>query len=481
MKRLWSLVLVVCILISGLAVLGPPVSAAEKATKKRSIAIVYDNSGSMYDEGETEVVPSKAWCQALYAMEVFASMMNEGDELWVYPMWEITSGGKKYSDDKPLKISSPKDAIKIRDIETPNAKSTPFDPIEKAYKNLLKADGEKWLIIMTDGDRFDKYDHDGSEKMLAEKINPYVKDVNVIFMGVIGKAVQPKLKEQKGHYAIVDKAEKSSDILEKLTKMCNLIFARDELPMSGNTASFDVSMKRLIVFVQGDKISDVSLDGGAGTRGDEFATHYSEHNKTANYDGVIDTTLQGVITNYHDSPSGSYTLNYKGSMTSIGVYYEPDVEMTVRLIDANGNDVTGREDLSPGEYTIEYGLVDGQTGEMTESSLLGKTHYDITYTWNGEKKTITSDDKRGELPLTLGDGDTIELEDITVTYLSGYVIRKSGIDFGWPKGGFKIQWAPAGDFSLNISGGPDDNMYKLSKKGSNAPFVATFTYDGSQR
>ena len=86
MKRLWSLVLAVCVLVSTLSVVGPPVSAAEKETTKRSIAIVYDNSGSMYFddagvEDEKDFKKLKAWCQALYAVEVFASMMNENDEL----------------------------------------------------------------------------------------------------------------------------------------------------------------------------------------------------------------------------------------------------------------------------------------------------------------------------------------------------------------------------------------------------------------
>ena len=110
MKRLWSLVLAVCVLISGLAVMGPPVSAAEKKTTKKSIAIVYDNSWSMYADDDGKEI--KAWCQALYAVEVFASMMNEGDELRVYPMHEIEAGKKKYDQSKPLKINDPKDAMR---------------------------------------------------------------------------------------------------------------------------------------------------------------------------------------------------------------------------------------------------------------------------------------------------------------------------------------------------------------------------------
>lgn len=487
MKRLWSLLLAVCVLVSTLSVVGPPVSAAEKETTKRSIAIVYDNSGSMYFddagvEDEKDFKKLKAWCQALYAVEVFASMMNENDELWVYPMHEIKSGKKTYSEDSPLKISDPKDAKMIRDIETMEATGTPPSTIKKAYDDLKKKKGEKWLIVLTDGVQFDGLSD--SKKELSDMINPYVEDVNVIFLGIGKEAVQPSLKDKGGHRAIVDKADQSSDVLSKLTKICNLIFNRDAMEVSNNTLDFDVSMKRLILFVQGTNISNVSLSGDAGKRGDEFAPHFSEHNKTKIYtgnefEGAIDEDLQGVITNYYDVPSGQYTLNYDGTMSITGAYYEPDVDLTVRLVDENGNEVKKEDTVPPGKYKIVYGLVDAQTGEYTDSKWLGDTHYDITYTINDEPYTVETDQKSGEIEIEVGPDSKLWLEDIHVQYLSGYEIHKNGLDFDWPKGGFNIDFMPAGDFSINISGGPEGGLYKLADGGA-APFTATFNYDGRQ-
>ena len=478
MKRLWSLVLAVCVLISGLAVMGPPVSAAEKKTTKKSIAIVYDNSWSMYADDDGKEI--KAWCQALYAVEVFASMMNKGDELRVYPMHEIEAGKKKYDQSKPLKINDPKDAKIIEDIKTPRALGTPFSSIQHAYDDLKKADGEKWLIVLTDGTEFDEFSTQSEEK-LAENINPYVKDVNVIFLGIGEQAVQPKLKESEGHRAVVDKANKSSDVLKKLTTMCNLIFNRDSLDISGSTVSFDVTMKRLIIFVQGKNISNVKLSDGAGTKGEEYTPHYNTHKESGrDIDGAIDEDLQGVIANYSDCPAGDYTLDYSGEMSSVGIYYEPDVDLTVKLVDENGNEVSKDDTLPPGKYKIVYGLIDGKTGDYTDSKWLGDTHYDITYTINGEPTTITSDTKSGEVEIEVGPDSELWLEDIHVSYLSGYEIHKNGLDFDWPKGGFHVDFMPAGDFSINLSGGPDGGLYKLSEEGGNAPFVATFISNGNQ-
>ena len=131
-----SLVLAVC-LIAGM--ISPmQTQAAEKAKTKRAIAIVFDNSGSMYD-GE------KAWCRAIYAMEVFAAMMNEGDTLQIYPMWPIEVNGSYYEKDgKPLTISSRSDVAKIRDIFTPDAIPGYSKPIGTGTPSRGKGSRAAW-------------------------------------------------------------------------------------------------------------------------------------------------------------------------------------------------------------------------------------------------------------------------------------------------------------------------------------------------
>ena len=59
----------------------------QQGTTKRAIYVVFDNSGSMYGDG------NKAWSQATYAMEVFAAMMNyeSGDVMPGFPMHDITT------------------------------------------------------------------------------------------------------------------------------------------------------------------------------------------------------------------------------------------------------------------------------------------------------------------------------------------------------------------------------------------------------
>ena len=52
---------------------------ADAGTSK-TINVVFDDSGSMYENGETR------WCKAKYALEVFASMMGPNDRMNVFCM-----------------------------------------------------------------------------------------------------------------------------------------------------------------------------------------------------------------------------------------------------------------------------------------------------------------------------------------------------------------------------------------------------------
>ena len=149
MKRLKSWLLIIVLLVSFIFGGVTTVSAAGKNGETRTIAIVFDNSGSMYDNGD------QAWCRATYAMEVFASMLNQGDTLFIYPMHPITVGGKQYTMDNPFSLTDSSQAAVIRDIYTEKASTTPIESIDAAAQGLRSAQAdEKSLIVLTDGDVF---------------------------------------------------------------------------------------------------------------------------------------------------------------------------------------------------------------------------------------------------------------------------------------------------------------------------------------
>lgn len=476
-------VLLTIFLLAGFAL--PFASAAPegKEQPKQSIAIVFDNSGSMYISNRT------AWCRATYAMEVFASMMNEGDTMAIYPMWPVEVDGKTYDQTKPVVISGPKDAEKIRNMYTPDPLGTPIEAIDAAYEGLKKMDGQRWLIVLTDGDVF--YENGaqlGSATVpkLTERLSKYKDSVNVLYLGIGDQAVMPDLQKSQTYYG--DKAGDSAQVLSKLTYMCNMIFGRDTMELPGNNVNIsDLSMKKMIVFVQGKNVSNVSVTDANGNpigrKTDEHRTKYSELGggsaSTANQGNTADTSLQGMVVTYENCRAGEYHLSCDGDVSQAIAYYEPDVDLVVQFVDqTRGEVVSPDSDLYAGEYALTFGLKDNQTGELTSSELLGSTRYEVTYWLNGKEEHASSTEKQGAQSISLKAGDELTAS-ISADYLSGYHLEKSSDELGFPEPALTILPRPFDpeDFTLTLSGGQSE--YPLSQLEELGHYTLSATFKGN--
>ena len=453
----------------------PTAYASKKADSSRAIAIVFDNSGSMYIDGE------KAWCRATYAMEVFASMLNKGDVLQIYPMHPITVGGKEYTMDSPFTVTDAAQASTIRDIYTNKALGTPIESVDAAANGLktLKAD-KKYMIVLTDGDVFYKNGSKMSASETRRQLDTRFREqagesMTVMYLGVGKKVVMPDMAESQ--YFIKRHAPNSEDALSALTEMCNKIFGRDTLPknnITGKNLKFDISMSKLIIFVQGENLSDLKVASSSGAVGKLESTSSTKYGTAGcgNYKSVADTSLQGMMVSYTDCAAGNYTIEYKGTATSVEVYYEPDADLNFIFTDADGN-LVDPNSLYEGDYKVSFGMKDARTGQLISSSLLGNPHYEGTYSINGKKHSFSHEGQSGEVSVALKMGDTFDA-NLTVTYLSGYTISKDSSDFGWPDGGIKVAPRPAGDFKLKITGG--DSVYPLQDLENGQVFIAEVYY-----
>lgn len=453
--------------------------ALTKASSSRAIAIVFDNSGSMYINDDNS--PNKAWCRATYAMEVFASMLNAGDILQIYPMHPITVAGKEYTMNNPLQINSAQQAATIRDIYTPKASGTPMESIDAATKGLKEVTADKkYLIVLTDGDAFSGYSKNNAKKELDSRFQKQINDgTTVMYLGIGSNVIMPDT--QNSDSFVKEKAENSENVLSSLTEMCNLIFGRDTLPknhISGKTVEFDISMSKLIIFAQGSNISNLKIKGPSGLVGEQVSSSSTKYGTKGcgNYDSVADESLQGMMVTYKDCPAGTYTIEYSGTVTNIEIYYEPDADLDFVFTDADGNDVDPNA-LYEGDYKVSFGMKDAKTGELISSDLLGDTHYDGAYFVNEIEHPIVHDGESGEVLVSLNMNDTFAAE-LTATYLSGYKIKKDSSDFGWPDLGIQVAARPAGDLRLEISGG--DRIYSLEDLKSGTPYTAKVYYKGTQ-
>lgn len=490
MKKCISIMLAVFLLVTclltGVSATDTLASATRK-TETRTIGIVFDNSGSMYLDGNL------AWSQATYAMEVFAAMLNKGDTLLIYPMHPIEVDNKEYTMENPLRITDASQSATIRNIYTPYPFDTPIETVDYAAQGLAPQTGDKkYLIILSDGAEF--YENDinlgegteASKKALDDRVKKYAgKDLSVMYLGIGRKVIMSSLPESE--YFTQKQVVNSKDVLSTLTEMCNQIFGRDSLDKKyiskGKQVELQLSMKKLIVFVQGENVTDLQVTGSNGPVGQlqsTASTKYSDINQgQVRWPGQKfppDTSLQGMMVTYTDCTAGKYDISYSGKETSVEVYYEPDADLAFVFTDSDGN-IVDPNSLYEGDYKVSFGMKDAKTGKLIDSDQLGKPQYKGSYFINGKEYPFTHEGFSGEVDVHLEMGDTFEA-NLTVTYLSGYTITKDSTEFGWPEGGIKVAPRPAGDFKLEISGGQE--LYSLQNLAEGKPYIAKVYYQGEQ-
>ena len=379
-------------------------SSAEGDSIKRQINLVYDNSGSMYNqyEGGRAVGKLDTWCQAKYSMEVFASMLGENDTLNIYYMSDYRDNTSK----PPQVVLNGSDgaAANIAKIHThqSNSGETPFNSVRKAYSDLIATQAdEKWLVVLTDG-VFNDFEKEGVNptQEMDNFFGQKSPDVKVMYLGMGSGAKEVSNNPANNIY--YEHAETNNQILEKITDICTRIFNTNKLVVDASSGQFsmDVPMKELTIFAQGENVSIKGIKGETSvTSKSPLEVKYSECD-APNRDNEPTKELMGKIETFTgDFVVGDYTADVSGAKT-IEIYYKPNIEVAAYLTDKDGNEVTDMENLEAGEYTINFGFVKAGTDEKVEKSdLLGDVKYEAQVENNGQ-------------PLgTFTDGDTITIEE----------------------------------------------------------------------
>lgn len=394
MKKLISIIIIIAITVTCIISLGVSANATITSTAPtRMVNVVYDDSGSMIKTNNQLV---DTWCQAKYAMEVFATMLSSKDTMNIYVMSDFESGTSK---GPRLQLNGQEGTAtnvkKIHDMVT-RAGNTPFNSVRKAYGDIAGATAdEKWLVVLTDG-----------EFQNAGDINAFfsqkASDVKVMFLGMGPDADAIVANEENSIYYV--EAKDNSQILTKITDISTRIFNRDKLDVNvtAKTFSFDIPMSELIVFAQGSNVSIKGIKDPEGkvinSSTEPVSVKYSDvpTTNTGYPDFIVDKSLQGCIATFKDDfIAGDYSIDISNAET-IEIYYKPNIEIAAYLKDLDGNEVTDLTDLAAGEYIIEFGFVKSGTNEnIGNSKLLGKVTYEAKVTNNEvqHKKTYASGDK----------------------------------------------------------------------------------------
>lgn len=435
MKRTISFVLIIVILFLTVCFTTiKPISIYASQAPTRVINLVYDDSGSMIQNNKGDKVDT--WCQAKYAMEVFASMLGDNDTMNIYVMSDFeygTSGAPK------LILYGVEGASvnvdKVHGMITA-AGNTPFNAVRKAEMDLENAIAdEKWLVVLTDGEF-----EDGAMKQseIDQFFSEKPADINVMYLGMGSDA--GVITANEGNHIYYSKAQSNSEILRKLSEISTQIFNSNRLDVntSSKIVGFDIPMSELVVFAQGANVSIEGIQSAAGvvieSTSNPVTVKYSEKPATNYSDFIVNRNLMGCIATFRgDFDAGDYIINVSGAET-IEVFYKPNVEIAAFLKDAEGKEVTDLGNLEAGDYTIDFSLVRPGTKELLrDSKLLGKVEFEALVTNNGvtHEQIYKSGDR-----ITIEEGP-LEIDAIgkyldynTVeTHLDYSIFRNKGIDF----------------------------------------------------
>ena len=481
--RISSLLLTLLMVLNVFAIIPLTANAAKKTEKSYEIAIVFDNSGSMYEN------QGKSWCRAKYAMEIFASMLNydNGDKLWIYPMWEVTNGKPQNGDVgsyEAIPITKKEDIDKITNLYTTRPYGTPLAPVYEAHEYMKTSKAtEKWILVLTDGE-FNSEQRDGGSSVidaatLKNKLISVATDgIKVQYLG-FGQASALTPDESKNFYA---KKSTDTSLKDDLIEICNSIFQRAALPanrLSGNTLNIeDLSMRNLIVFAQGTnaKISsmtnpsgkDVKITLDSGQR--KFSTI-----KAATYeDAGIDNTLAGQVVSFDESEAGKYTLNYSGA-DKVEIFYEPNVKLKVEFKDASGKVVDGSKgEIEAGVYTVTSSIIDSVTEkDVTNNELLGNVNIK-TYVKSSKDKGYKEYANNAKINLTPDSGTDVYVE---ATYLKDFTLSsRDNEELDWLTG-LKVG-AQTLKFEAKATVQQDGSWYKISDHENWKPIRVDFTIEG---
>lgn len=315
--------MIICTVFS---ILVPSLAASAQEGKSTDICVIYDNSGSTYQD--------ETWCRYKYVLEVMASLVDydNGGRMYIYPLCDVSLDGRESSAScEPISIASYADIGKISNMLTTTPANTPFEPVENAYNYLIDESSadDKRLVILTDG----MFNGFGSAKEFETRLLQMAKHsrINIHYFGS-GDAVHISSKESEGLYSycmsgLVD----TQQLLDFTIDLCGVLFNQTKaLSSKSELTNINVDSNCMVIVFANGKSSTVL---GLANNNDiaipflyDTGRHKYSTTKAIGYSNApIDTSLESYISIFDCTEPGEYTLNCKNAeLVNIYVQHESD-------------------------------------------------------------------------------------------------------------------------------------------------------------
>lgn len=335
-----------------------------------SLYVIYDNSGSMKDNGST------AWKQVAYVMETMTVMMREGDKLTIYFM---ESGNEYYSTETFERNNQPgnsleenKEKIHKKLNELNYTSNTYINGLDRALDDIAEArktSNNIQLLILSDGEFNRRGPSRTSDKDIID-LSKRAAGITSCFF-TIGDSQSHLVKNATRtiHASL-------QDLQERLVETVNLIYDREILDYDLHGQMLQINLKlpanRLLFWVQSDDTSQNDLSMPDVPQG---MTTIS-----IPYDGIIEEDSAGNQSGIFHSVMNIYRAGTGGAIApgtysftvpadvKISVFAEYDAAYVIWLENADGDfwNLTGdKADAAfrEGTYSAGVWFLDTVTGK----------------------------------------------------------------------------------------------------------------------
>lgn len=376
MKKIILFFLITVIIIANYS----PISTI--STKSSFVAVVFDDSGSMRYANNMQ---KKDYIFANYALQNMVALMDEHDEIRIYPI----SGQKSRNIKKDSNLDN-----STRQFVSRNNQSTYIHVIDKAIKDggdYLKNNSNNnfWLVIITDGVEFyntrnevisnDKIDDIVQGYIEKSGLHNYRERINIAVLSIgNGHELMPVKKmlqsfresgfRYKSFTADVTGNKAGDNIIHSMQNIANYITGSHTMTLNRNNPVLNIRypLKELMIMEQKkSSIVDSSIDGvtyetSDGTNKDiEFyETYYTSAMQPVDLTSVFSSTKNQSQTTRIEP--GKYTFNIKqGSKADINFIPIVAVNLVCEVKNENNEDIGNYAD-DEWHMPPDYEMFEGQ-------------------------------------------------------------------------------------------------------------------------
>lgn len=380
----------------------PLTVSADSLYIRKIVSVVYDDSGSMMNNG------SANWAYASYAMQAFCGLLNSDDQLYITYMSEAEKNSNLNPPGIDLSASSIQSSVDSIRKHTA-AGNTPYSAVDIAFNKLKSVQDSNvntqyWLVVITDGEFQNLSGGAVTVDDLNSKLSTFSTTTmpngslpQITYLAIGDNAAKPDNKPNNGIYAY--ESAGASDIVNVMSQIADKVSGRSRLNASdlvkknSNTIEITSAVPLLNIAVLSQKtsakISNVSYSsGGQLDVSRSVSISYPEHSGW-----TTDTSLNGsafLITNQSGNiDAGTYSIQFSSdiSLDDVVIMFEPALEIRM-TVSRNGVEVSDLSELSSAhegdKIDVSCKIYEiGTDNEISPSLLPGDTTYNISFIENG--------------------------------------------------------------------------------------------------